>query len=103
MESLCAFADALGIRLFARERDAFGAATERVGGKFRYRLAGICDGVLRTPDTVDAETLPHHRARRPAAAERGIAHRGTASPVVAFAGTRREDLQPACVRVLELR
>jgi len=35
------FCDALGIDLYAWQREAFGAATERPEGRFRYRLAGV--------------------------------------------------------------
>ena len=35
------FADRFGVEMFPWQREAFGAACERVDGRFRYRLAGV--------------------------------------------------------------
>lgn len=40
-ESLVAFCEWAGIPLLDWQREAFGAATERLGGRFRFRLAGL--------------------------------------------------------------
>lgn len=37
------FCRVVGVDLYPWQRDAFGQATERVGGRFRYRLAGISE------------------------------------------------------------
>ena len=38
---LLRFAEKFGIQLFDWQRDAFGAACERVDGRFKHRLSGI--------------------------------------------------------------
>jgi len=40
-EDLLAFAAAFGVEMFPWQREAFGAACQRIGGGFRYRLARI--------------------------------------------------------------
>src|SRR5438552_3333203 len=41
LDSFLAFADRFGICLYDWQREAFGAACERVDGRFKHRLAGI--------------------------------------------------------------
>ena len=41
LDDLLAFADALGVSLYPWQREAFGEAVRREGGRFRYRLAGV--------------------------------------------------------------
>src|SRR5262249_15069639 len=40
-DSLLVFADRLGLTLFDWQREAFGAACTREGGRFKFRLSGI--------------------------------------------------------------